>query len=104
MPKLINKDFTSQEIESWGLRPDGTPKGLGWLGVFENPSGGLSSELTVSANVDGKDIYFPLLIPGLSDEEIDKVLLSKEIPEDIFQKALNHAMMRISSGMSPYKD
>ena len=64
---------------SYGMRQDGTAKGDGFYGPLPSkdpryPRGTVSTELSADMDVDGKNIHFPLLVPGLSRAEIDSLL------------------------------
>ena len=91
-----------------GFRPDGTKKGNGFLGRLDRADGRVSTELSVSAGIDGEEILFPLLVPSLDDREIDFLLKNevdpKNLPESIFRKAINHALERKKQGLSPFAD
>ena len=92
----------AQLREELGLRADGTPKGRGFLGVLNRPDGGISTELSVGVEFDGKEIEIPTLIPTLNKEEIAHLLQGKEATEAIMQKAIVHAQERIAQGKSPF--
>src|SRR5690348_16346880 len=85
-----------QAAPDYGLRPDGTKKGSGFYGPLPSkdpryPKGTVSTELSADTDVNGKNLSFPLLVPGLSRKEIDS-LLSGERPSDaIYDKAIGHA-------------
>jgi hypothetical protein len=92
---------------TWGNRPDGSPKGNGWLGVLKRPDGGVSTEISAQFDniLGGSPI--PLLVPTLTPEEIQAMLIHKQgdpIPQSIRQKAVEHALMRDKMGLSPFKD
>ena len=96
------------------IRPDGTQKQKGWLGVLKgkNPDGKTfeATEYSTQSNaikVDNKRVDFPTLVPTLTKEEIKKMLddiipHKKPIPESIMQKAITHARSRIEAGQSPF--
>ena len=94
------------------LRNDGkTYKGQGWLGPIKRPDGELSTELTMSWRdvLGGTDI--PLLVPTLTQEEIDSLMSvhPSKIPtlpnfKSIQNKAIQHAYDRDKQGLSPFKD
>jgi hypothetical protein len=104
------KKVISENIE---MRVDGTMKGNGFLGVLKRTDGGVSTELSIGVDIDGKEIEIPTLISTLTEEE-KKYLLSTE-PDKIFtdnpdlfssieKKAIIHAKKRISEGKSPFAD
>lgn len=93
------------------LRPDGTQKGRGWLGVLQRPDGGVSTEISISTNaIGGKD--FPLLVPTLTRDEIDKILaiptddpkFFDKVPKTAISKAEAFAEQRVRDGKSPFAD
>lgn len=92
------------------LRADGTQKGNGWLGALPRPGGGVSSEISVGVNLDGKETEMPLMVPGLSPEEQQWLLtndpsdpkFAQSIPDPIMHKAVTHARQRIAQGLSPF--
>jgi len=87
-------------------RPDGTKKGPGFLGTIDRPGGGVSTELSIGINMDGKNTLIPLLVPSLNKDEINFLLQSQgdpsRIPKGIIDKAVNHARQRIKAGESPF--
>ena len=87
-------------------RADGTAKGAGWLGPFRNKSGEEVTEYSVGVDIDGKEVQIPTLVPGMSREEIDQVLVASdygEMPnEAIIRKAIAHARKMMSEGKSPF--
>lgn len=92
-------------------RPDGSTKGTGFLGEIKLPNGGVASEYSTQSEavqVDGKQIDFPTLVPTLSKDEIllmqNEIIPNEmEIPEEIMQKAIEHAKMRLAKKQSPFK-
>ena len=99
--------------DDFGLRADGTPKGLGFLGefTFTRPDGstGVATEFSIGVDFDGKETQIPTIVPTLNRKEIDLLINdiipnNKEIPEFIIKKAISHAKKRISDGLSPFKE
>lgn len=89
----------------WGLRPDGTPKGRGFLGVLPRPDGGVSTELSLSDKIKGKEVFYPAMVPTLDRKEIDFLLKNKptaKLPTSILDKAYNNAVDRMNKGMSTF--
>lgn len=87
------------------LRADGTTKGPGFLGTLKRPDGDVSTELSIGLNdpeFGGKETQIPLLVPGLTEQEINYLLSGKEATPAIIQKAKQYALGRISSGKSPF--
>lgn len=98
------KEGAIAQAMQYGARPDGTPKGAGWLGELKRPDGGVSTELSISFSdvLGGKDI--PLLVPTLSPAEVQQVLKGGEPPRSAIDKAIQHAIQREQQGLSPFKD
>ncbi len=96
------------QSEEFGLRVDGTRKGTGFLGVLNRPDGRVSTELSVGVFFNDKETLIPLLVPTLTQDEIDFLLSSEgseggiEVPEAILDKAVGHAKQRINDGRSPF--
>ena len=96
----------------FGYRPDGTPKGDGWLGVLPMADGNVATEYSMQSQavkVGDKMVDFPTLVPTLSSEEVNLMLSDiipnrKPIPEPIVQKAIKHAKGRLDKGLSPFKE
>jgi hypothetical protein len=89
-------------------RPDGSKKGMGWLGPYKNSNGDDVTEYSIGIDIDGKDMDIPVLVPGLSKNEIMSVLKASEYGEfptgDIIDKAVAHARKMLAQGKSPFKD
>ena len=99
------KDDSIPDRSTWGNRPDGTPKGAGFLGVLKRPDGGISTELSIGVPIDGKETEIPTLVPTLDAKEKEWLLTHEpttKIPESILKKAVAHAEGRIKSGKSPF--
>ena len=96
----------------FGLRNDGkTHKGTGWLGELKLPNGGVATEYTMQSDAvkdaDGKRIDFPTLVPTLTKDEVDMMVNdiipnNKSVPDEIVQKAVDFARMRLANGMSVF--
>jgi hypothetical protein len=89
----------------YGKRPDGTNKGKGYFGELKRPDGDISTELSVTVNLDGKDMDIPTIVPTLNKQEIDTLLSLKpdqKIPQSIIDKAKAHAKKRLAAGKSPF--
>ena len=104
-PSLTPKE--QERIEEFGNRLDGTKKGKGFLGILPRPDGGVSTELSVGVNIDGKETSIPTLVPGLTKEEVDFLLNlepgdARSIPDSIINKAVKHAKDRMNQGKSPF--
>ena len=96
----------------FGFRPDGTPKGEGWLGVLPLSDGNVATEYSMQSQavkVGDQMVDFPTLVPTLNQEEVNLMLSDiipnrKPIPEPIVQKAIKHAKDRLDKGLSPFKE
>lgn len=91
----------------YGLRPDGTAKGSGYLGELKRPDGGVMTEYSIGVNINGKDMDIPTIVPTLTDKEKNILLNIKDgekIPESIVQKAVDHAKSRMTQGKSVWAD
>lgn len=85
----------------YGLRPDGSPKGSGFLGPLKNKRGETMTEYSIGVSIDGQQMDIPTLVPTLTPEEVQTVLSigpSDPIPESIVQKAAAHAKQRLAAG------
>ncbi len=92
----------------WAKRADGSAKGDGFLGVRQRPDGTVSSEISVGFKINGKEQDIPLMVPGLTREEMQFLMttptdvIAKKLPQSIKEKALAHAQKRIAQGLSPF--
>lgn len=91
------------------LRPDGSPKGTGFLGRVALPGGDFATEFSIGVQIDGKETEIPTLVPTLTKAEVEKLTSDiipnrKPIPDAIVNKAVAHARARIAAGESPFHD
>lgn len=89
----------------YGLRPDGTPKGNGFLGPMTNSRGETMTEYSIGVNIGGKEMDVPTFVPTLTRAEIDTLLNigpDTPIPESIVKKAADHARARIAEGKAVF--
>ena len=104
----------ANDRSTWGNRADGSAKGNGWLGVIQRPDGGVSTEISVGVNIDGKETEIPLLVPVLSEQEVAYLTQNnpdqqanpdflRNMPPSIMQKAVQFARQRVAQGLSPFK-
>lgn len=101
------QEVEQEDLEAatpYGLREDGTPKDVGFLGELKNSDGDVMTEYSIGVNIDGKDIEIPTLVPTLTDKEKQLILDTGEITPAIKQKSVDHAMKRIKEGKSPFFD
>lgn len=95
----------SQAAPNYGLRPDGTPKGRGWLGEIRLPDGGVATEYSIGVNIGGREVDIPTLVPTLTREEVDLMANDiipngKRVPGAIVAKAVAHAKEMWNRGHS----
>lgn len=90
------------EDYGYGQRADGSYKGPGFLGPLKRPDGDVSTELSVGVNFDGQEREVPLLVPTLSQAEIDHLLRDGQPTDAMVDKAVAHARQRIKEGKSPF--
>jgi hypothetical protein len=96
----------------FGNRADGTKKGSGFFGVIKRPDGNVMTEISIGVGLNGKETQVPLIVPTLTKPEMDyllrndpksKTFMSK-MPSTIIDKAVDHAVMRMKDGKSPFAD
>jgi hypothetical protein len=89
---------------TYGVRGTGEAKGAtGYLGNLARPEGGFSSELTIGAEIDGKEVEIPSLVPTLTPDEVKTMLSLKEgqePPRSVVAKAIAFARERMAAGKS----
>jgi len=108
--KAMRESFVPSK--NYGPRPDGTPKGRGFLGALPIKGGGVATEYSMDSEavkVNGKKIDFPTLVPTLTKAEVELMVNDiipnrKRIPDDIAQKAVDHALKRLAEGKSVFAD
>jgi len=88
--------------QRYGNRADGTPKGPGFFGELQTKDGKVATEISIGVEFDGKKVEIPLLVPTLSQEEINMVLQGGNPPDGVIKKAVAHAKMRIAQDKSPF--
>lgn len=76
---------------------------------FPDGSSGVATEFSVGVNFDGTETEIPTIVPTLDPNELqlltsDIIPNKGEIPESIMRKAIDHAKLRISQGLSPFKE
>jgi hypothetical protein len=95
------------EQATYGARADGTSKGMGYFGELATSDGGIATEYSEGTQINGKEIQIPMLVPTLTQEELNYMLhnvipANDRTPDHIFRKALAHAKHRLSQGLSPF--
>ena len=94
----------------FGFRPDGTPKGYGFLGMFKLPGEGedIASEYSIADSEHLKDakgnyLDYPTLVPTLTKAEVVAVLQAAKnhtrVPGSVAQKAEAFALSRKAKGL-----
>ena len=100
--ELLNK-FTNQGVAPYGMRHGTiTPKGKGYFGELKRPDGDSSTELSSEFEYKGGKVEYPLIVPTLSESEINLLLSGAEPTDDIYNKAESWAKFRIDKGLSPF--
>lgn len=103
-------DLLREPYDLNNYRPDGTKKQMGWYGNIDFDDGGVMSELSESSEVDGENVLYPLLAPGLSNDQIEYLRQHKGLGPDsklnktISEHAYNFAMKRREEGLSPFAE
>ena len=94
----------------YGDRPDGTKKGKGFFGEIKRPDGTVMTEISIGVGLGGKETQIPLIVPGLTRQEMNYLLKNNpdskgfmdKIPTSIIDKAVDHAVSRMKLGKSPF--
>lgn len=85
---------------------DGAPKSTGFYGPLVNSRGDVVSEYSLSSLINGKEVEFPSVVPGLTQNQLSRLLdasaNSQPVPQDIADIAYAHAQKRINEGLSPF--
>ena len=97
---MANRRVTKRQ--SGGKRPDGTNKGVGFFGTLKAPDGKDVTEYSIGVGFDGKDMLIPTVVPGLTEEQLRLILSGGNPDKQVIDKAIKHALNRLSSGKSPY--
>lgn len=100
---LLN-DMINAGIASYGARYAESPseplsmKGKGYFGLLPSDEG-FSTEISTT---NDQGVSFPLLVPTLTQEEINYLLQGNAATDDIYNKAQSWANYRQSVGASPF--
>jgi hypothetical protein len=103
MNGLLN-DIIQQGIASYGARYAESPseplsmKGKGYFGLLPS-SEGFSTEISAT---NDQGLSFPLLVPTLTQQEVNLLLQGGEPTDEIYNKAMMFAQSRQASGQSPF--
>ncbi len=98
MPSL--EEMLAPPVDPSWYRSDGTRKGKGFLGPIPTPDGKTATEISI--DVDG--MHIPTLVPGLSLEEITHLIGGGRPTDEIVRKAVDHAKMRMKSGLPVFSE
>lgn len=99
-PEVL-KDF-GVELNPDMIRQDLTMKSnQGYLGQIKDNKGYTMTEQSIDVDIDGKKVLMPLLVPGLSNEEIASIKENKPL-DSAYEKAVAHGRQRIKEGQSPF--
>lgn len=102
----------AQPQNNFGNRPDGTPKGNGWLGVIKRPDGNVMTEITTGVNINGKETDIPLITPYttkadlqyLKNADVKGKDFFEKMPKGLMDRAVRHASERLKAGKSVYNE
>lgn len=106
-----NQNSSPDQMDDSMYRPDGSVKSMkGYLGAIERSDGTVSTEISAGYEIDGEEMDIPLMVPGLTKEEIDYLITTdiesedffKNMPKSIEDKAIAHARKRIKEGKSVF--
>jgi hypothetical protein len=100
--RLAKRDDYKVELDPNMIRQDLTMKSnQGYLGQIKDNKGYTMTEQSIDVDIDGKKVLMPLLVPGLSNEEIASVKADKPL-DSVYDKAEAHGKQRIKEGKSPF--
>lgn len=87
-PDMIRQDLTMKSNQ-------------GYLGQVKDNEGYTMTEQSIDVEIDGKKVLMPLLVPGLTNEEIASIKADKPL-NSAYDKAEAHGKQRIKEGKSPF--
>jgi len=88
-----------QSIAPHGLRHTGdSAKGSGYFGKLDTPDGGAMTEYSA----EDEQGEYPLVVPTLTKEELDRLVSGKGDTEEVDAKARAWAKSRRKEGKSPF--
>ncbi len=90
-----------QNGEGYGSRPDGTPKGRGYLGEIKTPQGYNMTEYSIGVDFGNGEMDIPTLVPTLTPAEVEMVR-REQLNDEIVRKAQEYALARMRLGLSPF--
>jgi hypothetical protein len=108
---MVDSQKTPQ-VTDYGSRPDGTPKGTGWLGEIKRPDGTVMTEVTTGVNLNGREVNIPLVTPKATKEDLEYLKSAdvkgkdfyKNMPKGLMDRAVNHAVKQMKAGKPVYKN
>ena len=106
------QQMVNDQKPSYGNRPDGTQKGTGYLGEIQRPDGTVMTEITAGVNIKGKEIDIPLITPKASKDDLEYLKKADpkskdfytKMPKGLMDRAVDHAVGRMKTGKSVYKN
>lgn len=99
---LVPAPGNGQGIAPYGVRHDGSgAKGRGFMGLLSLPGGGQATEYSIGADVDGREMEIPSIVPGMSPEQLQAVLGGNVTP-DVVRLAITNALMRQRAGKGAF--
>ena len=77
-------------------------KGLGYFGRVPHSGGQTSTELSSSFTQDGKTVEHPLMVPGLTADEMRHLMSGAKPTAAIYKKAQDFTLSRIDQNKSAF--
>lgn len=97
---------------SFGRRPDGSYKDVGYYGTLFGLDGSGITEMSIGVEIEGREMDIPMLVPGLSLEAREAIVfgdpdktaneLLNSIPAKDRALIFSHAEERVKQGKSPF--
>ena len=87
-PNMIRTDLTMKSNQ-------------GYLGQIKDREGYTMTEQSIDVDINGKKVLMPLLVPGLSNEEIVSIKENKPL-DSAYEKAVAYGRQRIKEEQSPF--
>ena len=92
----------ARHLEQGQDMSQGTLKGKGYFGEIPVNQGGVMTEQSSAYGQEGNLVSHPLLVPTLTNPEINSLLKDEHPSEEIVTKAVEFARQRIKAGKSPF--
>lgn len=90
--------------KNYGKRNDGSDKGSGWLGEIKQTNDKFATELTYDYDTPYGRFSMPLIVPTLTENEIESIRMGEQPTEEMHKKAFKHGLNRILQWKSPYSE